>query len=99
VSAGPTAYEFESEPRDRTIRRSSTSFYNLELHRLNEYESAVELGLFGIRVNTINPSITRPPMTQARITKGQDGKETHPLAANIPLGRLAEPEEIAQVAA
>jgi Enoyl-(Acyl carrier protein) reductase len=37
-------------------------------------------------------------MTQARITKGQDGKETHPLAANIPLGRLAEPEEIARVA-
>ncbi len=37
-------------------------------------------------------------MTQARITKGQDGKDTHPLAANIPLGRLAEPEEIARVA-
>ena len=37
-------------------------------------------------------------MTQGRITKGQDGKDTHPLAANIPLGRLAEPEEIAQVA-
>ena len=37
-------------------------------------------------------------MTQARITKGRDGKDTHPLAANIPLGRLAEPEEIAQVA-
>ena len=60
--------------------------------------AAVELGPFGIRVNTINPSITRTPMTQARITKGQDGKDTHPLAANIPLGRLAEPEEIAQVA-
>ena len=60
--------------------------------------AAVELGAFGIRVNTINPSITRTPLTQARITKGQDGKDTHPLAANIPLGRLAEPEEIAQVA-
>jgi NAD(P)-dependent dehydrogenase (short-subunit alcohol dehydrogenase family) len=58
----------------------------------------VELGPFGIRVNTINPSITRTPLTQARITKGPDGKETHPLAANIPLGRLAEPEEIARVA-
>jgi NAD(P)-dependent dehydrogenase (short-subunit alcohol dehydrogenase family) len=60
--------------------------------------AAVELGPFGIRVNTINPSITRTPMTQARITKAHDGKETHPLAANIPLGRLAEPEEIARVA-
>ena len=37
-------------------------------------------------------------MTKARIMKGHDDKETHPLAANIPLGRLAEPEEIAQVA-
>ena len=60
--------------------------------------AAVELGPFGIRVNTINPSITRTPLTQARITKGPDGKDTHPLAANIPLGRLAEPEEIARVA-
>jgi NAD(P)-dependent dehydrogenase (short-subunit alcohol dehydrogenase family) len=54
--------------------------------------AAVELGPFGIRVNTINPSITRTPLTQPRITKGPDGKDTHPLAANIPLGRLAEPQ-------
>jgi NAD(P)-dependent dehydrogenase (short-subunit alcohol dehydrogenase family) len=60
--------------------------------------AAVELGPFGIRVNTINPSITRTPLTLARITKGPDGKDTHPLAANIPLGRLAEPAEIARVA-
>jgi len=60
--------------------------------------AALELGPFGIRVNTINPSITRTPLTQARITKGPDGRDTHPLAANVPLGRLAEPEEIARVA-
>jgi NAD(P)-dependent dehydrogenase (short-subunit alcohol dehydrogenase family) len=60
--------------------------------------AAVELGPFGIRVNSLNPSITRTPMTKGRIVKTDDGNETHPYAAGIPLGRLAEPEEMAQVA-
>lgn len=59
---------------------------------------AVELGPFNIRVNSVNPSITRTPMTTARITTNADGSEAHPLAVNIPLRRLAEPEEMAQVA-
>src|SRR5438876_1064971 len=60
--------------------------------------AAVELGPFNIRVNSVNPSITRTPMTTGRITKNADGSESHPLAVGIPLGRLAEPEEMAQVA-
>jgi len=60
--------------------------------------AAVELGPHGIRVNSINPSITRTEMTQGRIVKNPDGTESHPLATDIPLKRLAEPEEIAQVA-
>ena len=60
--------------------------------------AAVELGPFNIRVNSVNPSITRTPMTTARITKNADGSEAHPLAVNIPLRRLAEPQEMAQVA-
>jgi hypothetical protein len=50
-----------------------------------------------VKNGSINPSITRTPMTQARIVKGADGRDTHPLAG-IPLGRLAEAEEIAQAA-
>ena len=60
--------------------------------------AAVELGPHGIRVNSINPSITRTEMTQGRIVKTPDGTESHPLAVGIPLKRLAEAEEIAQVA-
>ena len=60
--------------------------------------AAVELGPFGIRVNAVHPSITRTPMTTARITKNTEGVESHPYAVGIPLGRLAEPEEVAQVA-
>ncbi|OWJ63962.1 SDR family NAD(P)-dependent oxidoreductase [Inquilinus limosus] len=60
--------------------------------------AAVELGPHGIRVNSVNPSITRTEMTQGRIVKNPDGTESHPLAVGIPLKRLAEPEEIAQVA-
>lgn len=60
--------------------------------------AAVELGPQGIRVNSVNPSITRTPMTEGRIVKQADGSESHPFAAGIPLGRLAEPEEMAEVA-
>jgi NAD(P)-dependent dehydrogenase (short-subunit alcohol dehydrogenase family) len=60
--------------------------------------AAVELGPFSIRVNSINPSITRTPMTAGRIVKDAAGADSHPYAAGIPLGRLAEPEEMAEVA-
>jgi len=62
--------------------------------------AAVELGPHGIRVNSVNPSITRTPLTTKRISAGPDGTETHPYAplGSIPLRRLAEPEEMAQVA-
>jgi len=60
--------------------------------------AAVELGRAGIRVNAVLPSVTRTEMTEGRITKNADGSEAHPLAVGVPLGRLAEPEEIAQVA-
>ncbi len=61
--------------------------------------AAVELGPAGIRVNTINPSVTLTPMTAPRVTKGVAGKLEHPFGVGIPLGRLAEAEEMAQVAA
>lgn len=60
--------------------------------------AAVELGPFGIRVNSVNPSITRTPMTMSRIETNAEGAESHPFANGIPLGRLAEPEEMAEVA-
>ena len=40
--------------------------------------AAVELGPFNIRVNSVNPSITRTPMTTGRITENADGTESHP---------------------
>jgi NAD(P)-dependent dehydrogenase (short-subunit alcohol dehydrogenase family) len=62
--------------------------------------AAVELGPHGIRVNSVNPSITRTPLTTRNIRTGADGAEAHPYApvGSIPLRRLAEPEEMAQVA-
>jgi NAD(P)-dependent dehydrogenase (short-subunit alcohol dehydrogenase family) len=60
--------------------------------------AAVELGPLNIRVNSVNPSITKTPMTTGRITVNADGTQSHPLAVGIPLRRLAEPEEMAQVA-
>ncbi len=60
--------------------------------------AAVEFGPAGIRVNSINPSITRTPMTRSRIVTDDQGKASHPFGAGIPLGRLAEPEEMAEAA-
>ena len=60
--------------------------------------AAVELGPSGIRVNTINPSLTRTPLTAPRITTDANGIATHPYAVNIPLGRIAEPIEMANAA-
>jgi len=58
--------------------------------------AAVELGPEGIRVNSVSPAITRTPMTVAGFARQQDGTEVHPFAKLTPLGRTAEPHEIAQ---
>jgi NAD(P)-dependent dehydrogenase (short-subunit alcohol dehydrogenase family) len=62
--------------------------------------AAVELGPFGIRVNSVNPSITRTPLTASSIKPDGQGADSHTFAppGSIPLGRLAEPEEMAEVA-
>jgi NAD(P)-dependent dehydrogenase (short-subunit alcohol dehydrogenase family) len=59
--------------------------------------AAVELGPDAIRVNTVNPTVIRTPLTEGGITKNEDGSEYHPHGEKIPLGRLGEPEEVAQV--
>jgi len=58
--------------------------------------AAVELGPEGVRVNSVSPSITRTPMTAAGFTKQDDGAEIHPFAKLTPLGRTAEPHEVAE---
>jgi NAD(P)-dependent dehydrogenase (short-subunit alcohol dehydrogenase family) len=54
---------------------------------------ALEVAAFGINVNAIAPGTTRTPMIDA--LSPEDRAE---LAARIPLGRLAEPEDIAHAA-
>lgn len=55
---------------------------------------ACELGRRGVRVNAVEPGLVRAPMSMAM--RSRTGGEER-LAAAIPLGRLAEPEEIAEV--
>ncbi len=57
---------------------------------------ATEVGRYGIRINTVNPSITRTEMTAGSFRREADGTERHPLAGNVPLGRVAEASEIAE---
>lgn len=52
--------------------------------------ATVELGPFHIRVNSVNPSLTRTPLTTRLISTAEDGTEVSPLApaGSIPLGRF-----------
>jgi L-xylulose reductase len=55
---------------------------------------AVELGRFGIRVNSINPTVV---MTEMGKRAWSDPVKGGPMLARIPLGRFAECEDIASV--
>ncbi|CAE7242548.1 TFT2 [Symbiodinium natans] len=58
---------------------------------------AVELGPHGIRCNAVKPTVVR---TELGKTAWPDGApETQAMLSKIPLGRFAEPEEIASVVA
>lgn len=62
------------------------------LHTLTE-SLAVEWGQYGIRVNAVAPTGIRSRMVQSLIEQGQ--YNLRGVEARTPLGRLAEPEEVA----
>lgn len=55
---------------------------------------ANELGRQGIRVNCINPTVTLTPMA---IKAWSDPAKSSGMLSRIPLGRFAEPDEVAEV--
>lgn len=55
---------------------------------------ANELGRQGIRVNCINPTVTLTPMA---IKAWSDPAKASGMLSRIPLGRFAEPDEVAEV--
>lgn len=57
---------------------------------------AVELGPLGIRVNNIAPGAIDTPINAKMMA---NKAELDPLLANIPLGRMGKPEEVAALAA
>ncbi len=54
---------------------------------------AIEFGAHGIRVNSVNPTVTLTPMAQRAWS---DPARSAPMLARIPLGRFVEPEEVAR---
>lgn len=56
----------------------------------------IELGPYGIRVNAVNPTVTLTPMGQMA---WGDPARSAPMLARIPLGRFAQPLEVAQAVA
>ncbi len=57
---------------------------------------ALELGAHGIRANAVNPTVTLTPM--GAMAWGDPGK-SGPMLASIPLGRFAQPAEVAATVA
>jgi L-xylulose reductase len=57
---------------------------------------AVELGPKGIRVNSVNPTVTLTPMA---VRAWSDPAKAGPVQARIPMGRFVEPDEVAEVIA
>jgi NAD(P)-dependent dehydrogenase (short-subunit alcohol dehydrogenase family) len=55
---------------------------------------AVELGPYGIRVNSVNPTVTLTPMA---VKAWSDPEKAAGMLARIPLGRFVQPEEVADV--
>ncbi|RQR49746.1 SDR family NAD(P)-dependent oxidoreductase [Burkholderia sp. Bp9140] len=53
----------------------------------------IELGPHGVRVNSVNPTVTLTPM--ARFAWSEPEKRA-PMLAAIPLGRFAEPDEVVE---
>ncbi|WP_025602310.1 SDR family oxidoreductase [Burkholderia sp. WSM2230] len=54
----------------------------------------IELGPFGIRANSVNPTVTLTPMA---VQAWSDPAKREPALKAIPLGRFAEPAEVASV--
>jgi meso-butanediol dehydrogenase / (S,S)-butanediol dehydrogenase / diacetyl reductase len=74
------------------------SFYNAAKGAVTNFTRALalELGMQGVRVNAVNPSLTMTGMT----TDMQDNHELmDAFKERIPLGRPAKPEDIASVIA
>jgi NAD(P)-dependent dehydrogenase (short-subunit alcohol dehydrogenase family) len=55
---------------------------------------ALEWGRHGVRANTVSPGYTDTPMTTSTFA---DPETANPRLSRIPLGRVAQPREIAQV--
>ena len=53
---------------------------------------ANELGRQGIRVNAVNPTVVLTPMA---VKAWSDPAKAGPMLQRIPLGRFAEPDEVA----
>lgn len=57
---------------------------------------AVELGPHGIRVNSVNPTVTLTPMAEKAWS---DPEKSSQMLARIPMNRFVQPEEVAQTIA
>ena len=74
--------------------RTSTAYHAAKgASRIISKSAAIQYAGEGIRVNSIHPGFCRTPMTNASY---QDPEHYEPLLERIPMGRVGNPEELAQ---
>ena len=95
---GPSIVNVSSLNSQRVIRFTSAMYTasKAALEQLSNF-LAVEWAPEGIRVNSIHPWATRTPLAMDAFHKNPDIAEK--IQKATPLGRIAEPEEVARVAA
>jgi 3-oxoacyl-[acyl-carrier protein] reductase len=77
-----------------SVTRTAYSASKAALNSLTR-SMAIDLAPYGILVNSVSPGFTDTEMTAARLK----GEEREKLLARVPLGRLAQPEEVAAAVA
>ena len=60
---------------------------------------ALETAQFGVRVNCLCPGDIMTPLTEAQLAKEKDPAALKNMESLYPLGRIGQPEEVAEVIA
>ena len=77
------------------VSKAKRTIYSITKNGLHGLTNtlAVELGSYNILVNTVCPGYTNTELTKKNVS----AEEANTLAADIPVGRFAEPDEIASL--
>ena len=83
----------------QAVRATPSSAYSMAKAGLHSFTQhlAMELGEHGIRVNAVAPAVVETPIYEGFIDPSEVKKTLHGFDAFHPLGRIGQPEDVANV--